>query len=465
MQIAQILSGYSLGEADLLRRAMGKKKKEEMDQQRERFVKGATARGVSAAKASHIFDLVAEFAGYGFNKSHAAAYAVIAYQTAVLKARRPAEFMAALMSLDIANTDKLALYFQEARRMGVAVRPPDVNASGADFTVEEGTVRYALGAIRNVGPAAMEHVCAVRAAGGPFKDLYDFAERVDSRHVNKRTFENLARAGAFDSIEPDRARAFAAAEILTRLAAQAAEERESAQSSLFGGPGEAGAGLEHPPLPAPDPWPSVRQLDEELAAVGFYLSGHPLDDQREALSARGVVFCADAQARVAEGVTAMRMCGMVRRKQERVSARNGERFAWVTLSDPSGEYEVFIPARLLAEVRDALEPGAAVVIAARIDDREEQLRYFADSLEALDAAPAPGGLRVRLTPEALPAVQDRLRRAASRGGEGVMGEVRLLLPAGPGVEAELRLPGRMPADAAVQAALKAVRGVETVEPL
>ncbi len=189
MQIAQILSGYSLGEADLLRRAMGKKKKEEMDQQRVRFNEGAEKRGVSREKANYIFDLVAEFAGYGFNKSHAAAYALIAYQTGWLKANHPAAFMAGLMSLDSANTEKLAVFFQEAKRIGLEVLPPDVNASEADFSLEDGKIRYALGAIRNVGYSAMEHVAAVRKAGGPFRDVFDFAERLDPRQVNKRAFE------------------------------------------------------------------------------------------------------------------------------------------------------------------------------------------------------------------------------------------------------------------------------------
>jgi len=205
MQIAQTLAGYSLGEADLLRRAMGKKQKAEMDQQKARFVSGAVERGVAAAQAGSIFELVEKFAGYGFNKSHAAAYALIAYQTAWLKANTPVEFVAASMSLDLSNTDKLAVFYQDARKFGVTVRPPDINRSGADFEVEDGEVLYALGAVRNVGFAAMEHVAAVRAEGGPFTDLFDFVERVDPRQVNKRALESLARAGAFDTIHPNRA--------------------------------------------------------------------------------------------------------------------------------------------------------------------------------------------------------------------------------------------------------------------
>ncbi|HAQ36177.1 MAG TPA: DNA polymerase III subunit alpha [Alphaproteobacteria bacterium] len=462
MQIAQILSGYSLGEADLLRRAMGKKKKEEMDRQRVRFIEGALERGVNEGKAAHIFELVNEFAGYGFNKSHAAAYAAIAYRTAWLKTHRPVEFLAALMSLDRNNFDKLGLFFQEARKMDVPVLPPDVNASLADFSVEEGAVRYALGAIRNVSMSAMEHLVEVRTSGGPFKDLYDFAERVDPKLVNKRTMENLARAGAFDSLEADRARAFAAAPVLMALANAVAEQRESSQSSLFGGAAPSEGGLSHPPLPDAEPWIATERLDNELAAVGFFLSGHPLDDLTEALALRGVVLFADAQARVSEGASALRMAGVVRRRQERVSSKSGERFAFVTLSDPTGEFEILVPPETLRSSREALETGASIIVTTRVDGRDEELRFFADSVETLDSAPMAAGLRIRLLPEAVEGVRSRLERAASRAnGEG--GEIHFILPVSHGREAELKLPRRMPCDAVVQAALKAVRGVESVE--
>jgi DNA polymerase-3 subunit alpha len=462
MQIAQILSGYSLGEADLLRRAMGKKKKEEMDKQKVRFLKGASENDVSEAQASHIFDLVAEFAGYGFNKSHAAAYAVIAYQTAWLKANHPVELLAALMSLDAANTDKLAAFVQEARRFKVEVRPPDINRSQADFSVEEGAIRFALGAVRNVGMAAMEHVVAEREANGAFKDLYDFAERVDPKWVNKRIFENLARAGAFDAFDPDRARVLGAAEMLLSLSQQAAAQRESAQDSLFGGGGDVA--LAHPPLPEADPWTATEKLDAELSAIGFYLSGHPLDDAAELLARRGVVFHAEAPARAAEGATALRLAGMVRRRQERVSQKSGERFAWVTLSDPTGEFEAFIPPELLRSMRDSLEPGACIMIAARVDAREEELSFFADHVEALDLDISAEALKIRLADaSALDGIKSRLDRADARPGAEAKAEVKLYLPLADGREAEIALPGRHCADGAVLAALKAVKGVALVE--
>jgi len=463
MQIAQILSGYSLGEADLLRRAMGKKKKEEMDKQKVRFLDGAEENGVDRAKSSYIFELVAEFAGYGFNKSHAAAYAVIAYRTAFLKANYPVELMAALMSLDAANTDKLAAFHQEIRRMGITVRPPDVNASNADFSVEEGCVRFALGAIRNVGFSAMEHIVAERDAKGPFKDLYDFAERIDPRQVNRRTFENLAKAGAFDTMEPDRAKVIASAEILLSMAQHAAEQRESAQASLFGG-GGGEVELQRPNLPEPEPFTAQQRLDEELSAIGFYLSGHPLDDLTEQLAGRGVVMFAESTGRVLEGATALRLSGVVRRRQERVSNKSGERFAWVTLSDPTGEFEVFVAPELLRTSRDQLESGTAVLVNCRVDNRDEQISFFADRLEVLDTRMAAHSLKIRLDdPSALAGIKARLDRANSRSDAQLDAAVDLFVPLRDGGEAEIRLPGRHCADAAVQAALRAVRGVASID--
>ncbi len=467
MQIAQILSGYSLGEADLLRRAMGKKKKEEMDKQRVRFLDGAGKNDVSKDKANYIFDLVAEFAGYGFNKSHAAAYAVIAYQTGWLKANHPVAFLAALMSLDSANTDKLAVFFQEARRMGIEVLPPDVNASEADFSVEDGKVRYALGAVRNVGFSAMEHVADVRRAGGAFKDLFDFAERVDPRQVNKRAMENLARAGAFDTLEPDRAKALAAAETLLAFSQAALAERESAQVSLFGGTGGDAPGLARPLLPDVEPFDPVRRLDEELSAVGFYLSGHPLDDMRPALARRGVALFAELPAKAADGARAARMAAVVRRRQEKVSQRSGEKFAFVTLSDPSGEFEALVPPKVLREVRDVLEPGAAASLNMKIEDNEEGLRLILDGADVIDpfaAEHAGEGLRIRLSDASvLEGLKRRVERANER--EGAKGSMHLVVPLSDGRTVELRLPGRHAIHPAAKAAIKAVNGVLEVEQL
>jgi DNA polymerase-3 subunit alpha len=460
MQIAQILAGYSLGEADLLRRAMGKKKKEEMDQQKARFVSGASERGIAPAQANAIFELVAKFAGYGFNKSHAAAYAMISYQTAWLKTNAPVEFYAASMSLDLSNTDKLAVFYQDAKRSGVTIRAPDVNRSGADFEVEGGEVLYALGAIRNVGLQAMEHLVAVREAGGRFRDLFDFVERVDPKQVNRRALENLARAGAFDSLNPNRGEIVAAAETLAAHGQSVAADRASAQTSLFGEQAEAA----RPRLAKRDPWPEAEQLDEELAAVGFYLTGHPLESMIEALRRRRSTLLSDALVQAESGTEAFRMAGVVRRRQERASARTGEKFAFVSLSDPTGEYEVLFPPEQLRRCREALEPGRAVSLKVRAKFTDGEVRFFGDEAEPLDKAleGATAALRVHLSPSAVD-VDTLKRRLAPAASAERGGDIVLIAGLGGGREVELKLPGRYTLDPALRGALKTAPGVVFLE--
>ena len=462
MQIAQILAGYSLGEADLLRRAMGKKKKEEMEQQRARFVSGAAEKDVSAEHAGAIFDLVDKFAGYGFNKSHAAAYAVVSYQTAWLKANAPVEFFAASMSLDIANTDKLAVFYQDAKRFGVKIRPPCVNRSFADFEVEAGEVLYALGGIRNVGLGAMEHLVEVRREGGPFRDIFDFVERVDPKQVNKRTFETLARAGALDAIHPNRAQLLAASDALIAYAQSVAAERVSAQASLFGADQAEAA---RPRMPKADPWTPTERLDEELAAVGFYLSGHPLEDMVEALRRRRTDLLTDVIPKAEAGAEVFRMAGVVRRKQERASQSSGEKFAFVTLSDPTGEYEVLFPPEALRRCRDQLEPGKAVSIKVRAKAKEGEVRFFGDDAEPVDKAieNAVAGVRVHIAPRSaeIDALKRRLEGLTNPRG----GEIVLVAALQPGREVEVKLPGRFTLDGPVRGALKTAPGVTYLEEL
>ena len=260
MQAAQVLAGYSLGEADLLRRAMGKKIQSEMNAQRARFVDGAAANDIAPAKANELFDLIDKFAGYGFNKSHAAAYALVAYHTAWLKAHHPAEFFAASMSFDMAQTDKLALFVEDIRRSGVECLPPDVNASQAASRSRTAKVRYALGALKGVGEKAMESLVEERDANGPFKSLDDFAARIDPKLLNRRQLESLAAAGAFDALNPDRAALHAGAETILAHAASAHDERTSGQHGLFGG---AGAGRRRGDPPA-----ARRRLDAGRADGG-----------------------------------------------------------------------------------------------------------------------------------------------------------------------------------------------------
>ncbi|MDB5446111.1 MAG: dnaE [Phenylobacterium sp.] len=461
MQIAQILAGYSLGEADLLRRAMGKKKKEEMEQQRARFVSGAAENSIPAEQSGAIFDLVDKFAGYGFNKSHAAAYAVVSYQTAWLKANAPVEFFAASMSLDIANTDKLSVFYQDAKRFGVKILPPDVNRSAADFAVENGEVLYALGGIRNVGLQAMEHVVQVRREGGPFRDIFDFVERIDPRQVNKRTFETLARAGAFDSIQPNRAQLAAAADVLIGHAQALAADRAEGKRSLFG---DDAGGAGRPRIPHVEAWAPTDRLDEELAAIGFYLSGHPLEDMVEALRRKRTDLYADALAKALGGAEALRMAGIVRRKLEK-PGRSGEKFAFVTLSDPTGEYEVLFPPETLRRCRDFLEPGKSVSIRVRAKATEGEVRFFGDDAQPVEKMieDAVAGLRIHVSPRSaeIEALKKRLEGVATARG----GEILLVAGLGQGREVELKLPGRFKLDSAVRGALKTAPGVVFVEDL
>ncbi len=459
MQIAQVLAGYSLGEADLLRRAMGKKKKEEMDQQKARFKEGAEANGVPRQQADYIFDLVAKFAGYGFNKSHAAAYSFISIQTCWLKAHHPVEFFAANMSLDIANTDKLAVFYQDARRFGVKVRAPDVNRSRADFDVADGEVLYALGAIRNVGLEAMRHVVEVRDQGGPFADLFDFLERVDPRAINKRALENLARAGAFDTIHPNRRQIVDCADTLVAYSQSVASERASSQVSLFGADHEA----VKPRLQKCEPWVGPERLDQELAAVGFYLSGHPLEDMVEVLRKRRTTLYAEALQLAEDGQEAFRMAGVVRRRQERASAKTGDKFAFVSLSDPTGEYEVLFPPEQLRQYRDVLEPGAAISLRVRAKAADGEVRFFGDEAQPIAEAveKAAAALRVHVSPRSteIDALKSRLAPAAGDRG----GEVVFVAAMEGGREIELRLPGKYRLDASLRGALKSAPGVLMLE--
>ena len=459
MQIAQILSGYSLGEADLLRRAMGKKKPEEMAMQKDRFVSGATQRGVEAELADRIFELVSEFAGYGFNKSHAAAYAVIAYQTAWLKANYPVEFMAASMSLDVDDTDKLAAFVQEAKSMKIKILSPDLNFSDADFSVQDDAIRYALGGIKSVGIAAMGQVVAARKAGGRFKSLHDVSERIDPRLLGRRTLETLAKAGAFDSIEPNRALVFAASDQLVAHATAAAADRQSAQTSLFGD----SAPPPRAPLPSVKLWTSQERLDHEFQALGLFLSGHPLEDLTEALRRRQTVFFSEIHSKMQGSDAIFRMAGVVRGRKER-PARDGGKFAWVTLSDPTGEFEVMIMPEVLDDARALLDPGTSISFRAKARLRDGDLKLSAEHIELLDQADLSGckGVKVFLERGAafgeIAKVTEALRGATSSN----FGELRIVVELPDGCEVELQAAGRFPIDVAARRALKSAAGVEAV---
>ncbi|MFN3701754.1 MAG: DNA polymerase III subunit alpha [Alphaproteobacteria bacterium] len=392
MQAAQALAGYTLGGADLLRRAMGKKIQAEMDAQRDMFVKGAAQHhNVPEQKSSEIFDQIAKFAGYGFNKSHAAAYALIAYWTAWLKTNYPIEFMAASMTLDLGNTDKLAIFKQDMDKNGWELRTPDINASFADFAVEEGSVRYALAALKGVGAQAMNNIVANRLENGVFASLDDFVERLDPKNMNKRQYEQLVCAGAFDSLNNNRAQLSAAAETVLRHAQSLEEERQSGQVSLFGGTGEdSGIGLGGfsglPPLPDVQPWDQLERLAREFSAVGFYLSAHPLDAKLQQFSKLGINTIRALEDQL-QNMSAIRtqLSGVLLKKSEKVSQK-GSKYAFLQMSDPSGVYEVMIFSETLAQSRDILNAGEMLLLSVDAESKDDQTRLLGQSVQLLEGA-------------------------------------------------------------------------------
>ncbi|MBX9992386.1 DNA polymerase III subunit alpha [Phreatobacter oligotrophus] len=452
MQAAQILSGYSLGEADLLRRAMGKKIKAEMDKQRERFVSGCVERSIPKAKADEIFDLLAKFADYGFNKSHAAAYALVSYQTAYLKANYPVEFMAASMTLDLSNTDKLSEFRREALRLGIPVDPPSINRSGVHFDVADGHILYALAAVKGVGAQAVEAI--VQARGDkPFRDLGDFAQRINPRMLNRKTLENLASAGAFDDLEPNRAAAFAAIDQVLAEAQRQAEGRALGQDELFGG---SGAPLIR--VPKVEPWLPAEKLDEEYKAIGFFLSGHPLDDYQAALKRLRIEPYAQFARSVRQGASAGRLAGVVTARQER-RTKTGNKMGIVTFSDPSGHYEGVLFSEGLALYRDLLEPGRAVLMAVGAEVQGEDVRIRIQSVEPLDEAAVRVQKGFRVFIEDLGAVDSVAKRLPGKGD----GEVSLVIRlADAASEVEVKLPGRFAVSPQIAGAIKAVPGVQAV---
>ncbi len=466
MQIAQVLSGYSLGEADLLRRAMGKKIKEEMAQQRSRFVDGAVANGVDRTQAGVIFDLVDKFAGYGFNKSHAAAYALVAYQTAYLKANHTVEFLAASMSFDMSNTDKLAMFCEDARRLGIEILPPSVNRSHAGFMPEGPAIRYALAALKNAGSGAVSGLVAERDKNGPFRSLGDFAQRFDAKSLNKRALETFAASGAFDEFEPNRAMVHANSDTLMALAQRTAENRVAGQNDLFAGGPQVRA--ETPlQLKAAKAWPAMEQLAAEQIAVGFYLSGHPLDEYRSVLESLNAVRWTDFSERLDAGVTNSVLAGVVISKRELTSAK-GNRFAFAAFSDATGQFEAVVFSDVLLDAGDVLEPGSAVLVHVEATRKGDEIKLKAMLIQSLDkaAGATQRGLTIVLDAKSLardPNAIAHLKELLQPGGRG---EVRLIVPlTAKGRDVEIKLKGRYqlsPAQTSKIEALACVRSVRNI---
>ncbi|MBE7212095.1 MAG: DNA polymerase III subunit alpha, partial [Gluconacetobacter diazotrophicus] len=465
MQIAQKMAGYSLGGADLLRRAMGKKIRAEMDTQREIFTEGAMGRGVDRDKAVEVFELMARFADYGFNKSHAAAYALVSYQTAWMKANHPVAFLAACMSLAREKTDKLAALRQEAERLGVKVLPPDINRSGADFAVEvqedgRQAIRYALAAVKKVGLSAMQAVEAARA-DRPFADLTELAQRVDPKQLNKMQLENLARAGAFDAIDPNRARVFGAAEAMLRRAQSQAEEAESGQIGLFGGGGSgAGKGIGALRIADVPEWPGMERLALEAEAIGFHLTGHPLDSYAPLLRRLGAVRAMDLETSARAGLGRVKVAGCVIDRKERPT-RTGNKMAWVRMSDRSGSCEVTFFHEVLSRSRDCLVAGQAVLLTVELRVEGETVRVTAQDAMPLDAAAAvdKGEIRVWIEePDAIDAVRRLLN--GERGGKG---RITLLPSLGGRRDVEVSLPDAYMIGPRLAQRLKGIPGVSRIE--
>ncbi len=358
---------------------MGKKIKEAMDAERPKFVEGAKANGVDAKLASEVFDLLEKFANYGFNKSHAAAYALVSYQTAYLKANYPIEFMAAVMNGDLQSTDKLAIFKQELEQMGIPIAPVCVNRSAAKFDVEDGQVLYALGALKNVGVEAMQYLTKERGHQ-PFESIFEFAERVDLRKIGKRSLEMMARAGAFDEIEPNRRKVLENIEVLSRYSATIHDSKASAQNSLFG---ESEA-LPPPRLLHADLQLPMEKLADEFSAVGFYLSGHPLDAYQKLLKREMIKPLAEIAERAKREPFTARIAGTIAARQERISAR-GSKFAFLRLSDATGSFEVMLFSEILEKNRHLLDVGHNVVVGLEVAQMGDNLRANAKSVMPLDS--------------------------------------------------------------------------------
>lgn len=400
MQTARVVAGYSLGGADLLRRAMGKKKPEVMAAQKKIFVEGATAKDVDADKAAEIFDIMAYFSGYGFNKSHSAAYALITYQTAYLKAFFPVEFMAALMTNDRDNTDKVVRFINDAKGLGIEVLPPDVNESHLDFSVTDGKIRFGLAAIKGVGGGVVESIIETRDAGGPFESLYDFCSRVDQHSINKRTIQALVRCGAFDSVGPgpresrflgdissSRAQMFAAIELAVSRGQKQQHDAAVGQSSLFGMMSEeTREEVLEDTYPAAAPWSDRDLLENEKNLLGFYVTGHPLDRFEGELGLYGVTSTeAISEGKKVNNRDEVIVAGVVTEYRERSLKSGNGRMAFLQLEDKSGQVEVIVFSRCFEEYEEPLKSGEPLLIRGNIhEDGDDEARVFKVRANAIE---------------------------------------------------------------------------------
>ncbi len=469
MQIAQEMAGYSLGQADILRKAMGKKDKASMAKEQARFVAGAINNGVERADAAYIFELINKFSGYGFNKCHSAPYALVSYHTAYMKANYREEFLAASMTLDMGNTDKLAVFATEARKSGIEVKPPCVNASDVDFLAEPseepdklGTIRYSLAALKNIGAGAVSTIVSERTAHGRYGTLADFASRLNPKALNRRALETLSSAGAFDRLEPDRVLVHSNVDMMLALAQRREANTASGTDDLFG-IGDAAPQLDLRPAKA---WTPMVRLSQEFDAIGFYLSGHPLDQYARALKKLGVRSYAEFEAMTERGVTEGRLAAIIVSARERRSQK-GNKFAFGLFSDTTGQFEAVIFSDTLAKCRDLLVPGTPVLLAVNAERDGDTVKMRVDGLEALDKAVAgvQRGLKVVLDQRVVQSNAATIAELKSHLKPGGKGEIRIVLALEDrGKEMEFVVPGRFDISPSRAGELATVPGVlEVVE--
>ena len=453
MQTAQILSNYSLGEADILRRAMGKKIKSEMDAQKERFISGAIKNGINEKKADYIFEQVAVFAGYGFNKSHAAAYALIAYQTAYLKTHFPEFFITASMSLEKDNTDKLSVFVNDAKKMGIKILPPDINKSKMDFDVEENDIRYGLGAIKNTSQKDMIQINDEVHQNGNFKDLYDFAQRLDASVLSKKNLEFLAYSGTFDAIENNRNKVYQSINILSSISNAAMEKNSNNQDYLFDDEFE---NFGHIPLPEVDNWTNSESLEKEFTAIGFYLSGHPLNEYEQIIKDKKIKYYSDINS----SETKYKIAGTISYVKERKSQR-GRNFAFVGLTDENNQFEITLFSDVLFKVRNFLIPGLSIIAEVETQRNDNNLRLLTIDLFPLEELMKKNinVLKVYVNnPETILKIRDRVE---DKGNSKIL--VQILMNGEDKYQTELKLGNNFIVNPSIKASIKEIEGVLKIE--
>lgn len=384
MKAAQKIANYSLGDADLLRRAMGKKKQEVMDEQREIFVERAIENGVEQDKAVEIFDMMAEFAKYGFNKSHSAAYSVVAYQTAFFKANYPAEYMAAVLSHNMGDIDKVSKFIEECYRNGITVDAPNINTGAGKFVAVDGRIQYGMEAIKGVGSNAVEELVEERKENGKFESVYDFASRIDSRVCNKRTLESLFQAGAFDSLNPNRRQLIENMDTILSYGSRVQEMENSNQSDLFGDGTSNSSAIDEPELRQIQPWSNIERLNKERELIGFYLSGHPLSKFKEDIK----LFCTqtlDPESLEKLNDRADVRCAGIITNVKRVTDKKGRPFAFLQMEDLHGTIEVIAFNDTYDRNLGMIQVDTLVVVDGSIDKRSGQTKIIANSFERIES--------------------------------------------------------------------------------